>query len=250
MPAVLSLTEDQAFTALRAFLLSVLPSGVEVIQAQDNRVPEPAGGDFVLMTPLRQERLSYNETTYQDNVFTGTIAGTMLTVVSVQQSEGTGIQPGMLLTDGTWPFTIAANTTVQAQLSGTPGGVGTYSVLPSQTLAQETIYAGQRSDMAPTRLVVQLDVHGPASSDNTKIIEGLFFSAVATDFFDAEGYAVQALHADVARQVPFVNGADQYENRWTMDLHLQIDPVLSTPIQFFDEVTPSVVEAATQYTGL
>lgn len=249
MPAVISLTEDQAFTALRAFLLSVLPVGVEVVQAQDNRVPEPAAGDFVLMTPLRQERLSYNETTYQDNVFTGSITGTVLTVTAVAQSEGAGIQPGMLLTDGTWPFTIAANTTVQSQLNGTPGGIGTYSVLPSQTLAQETIYAGQRSDMVPTRLVVQLDIHGPASGDNTKIVEGLFFSSVATDFFDTEGYTVQALHADVARQVPFVNGADQYETRWVMDLHLEIDPVLGTPIQFFDEVTPSVVEAATQYTG-
>src|SRR6185437_12579299 len=163
MPAVLSLTEDQAFTALRAFLLSILPAGVEVVQAQDNRVPEPSGADFVLMTPLRQERLSYNETTYQDNVFTGSIAATVLAVTAVAQSEGAGIQPGMLLTDGTWPFTIAANTTVQSQIDGTQGGIGTYVVLPSQTLASETIYAGQRSDMVPTRLVVQLDIHGPLS---------------------------------------------------------------------------------------
>lgn len=248
MAATLNLTQEQTFTALRAFLLYVLPTGIPVDQAQDNYVPEPSASDFVLMTPLRQERLSWNETTYQDNVFTGAIADTVLTVSAIAQSEG-GILPGMLLTDGTWPFTIAANTTVVNQLSGTPGGIGTYTVTPSQILASETIYAGARSDLVPTRFVVQLDVHGPNSGNYVKTIEGLFFSSVATDFFTAEGYPVQALHASEGRQLTFIDAESQYEERWTMEVHLQTDPVLGTPIQFADQVAVHTVEAATQYTG-
>ncbi|TIU88226.1 MAG: hypothetical protein E5W06_02920, partial [Mesorhizobium sp.] len=55
-------------TVLRGFLLQYLPAGVEVISAQDNRVPEPAG-DFVTMTVSRRGRLSTNVDTYQDCAF-------------------------------------------------------------------------------------------------------------------------------------------------------------------------------------
>lgn len=249
MAATNSITQDQIFTALRAFLLDVLPAGIPVVQAQENYVPEPQVKDFVLMTPLRQERLSYNGTTYRDNVFTGAIVGTDLTVSAVAQTEGAGIQSGMLLTDGTWPFTVAANTTVISQTSGSPGGVGAYVVTPSQTLPSERLFAGQRSDLVPTRFVVQLDVHGPSSGVNVKTVEALFYSAFASDFFATNGYPVEVLETGSAVQLTFVDAEDQFEERWTLDVHLEIDPVLGTPIQFFDQAHVGVVEAATQYTG-
>jgi len=182
-------------------------------------------------------------------VLTGSIAATVLTVTAVSQSQGAGIQPGMVLTDGSYPNLVAANTTVVIQLTGTPGGAGTYTVSPSQTLASETLYAGQRQDLVPTRWVVQLDIYGPNSADNTKLVEGTFFSSVAADFFSAQPYVVQALHASDARQIPFINASQQYENRWTMDLHLEIDPTIGTSIQFADQVQVGVVEAAVNYTG-
>jgi hypothetical protein len=55
---IITPTEDEVFTALRAFLVSVLPAGVEVIQGQDNRVPEPRAASYVTMTPLRIPQLS------------------------------------------------------------------------------------------------------------------------------------------------------------------------------------------------
>lgn len=57
-------TEREILTALRTFILAILPSGVEVVQGQDNRVPEPTSLDFVVMTPLAQQRLSTNVDTY------------------------------------------------------------------------------------------------------------------------------------------------------------------------------------------
>jgi hypothetical protein len=53
-------TESDIFRALGDFLSDVLPAGSEIIQAQDNRVPEPSAPNFVVMTPLRMPRLSTN----------------------------------------------------------------------------------------------------------------------------------------------------------------------------------------------
>lgn len=66
MSATLSLTESQTLTALRTFLTGLLPAGVEVVRGQTNRVPEPAGADFVVMTPILRQRLATNTDTYTD----------------------------------------------------------------------------------------------------------------------------------------------------------------------------------------
>ena len=50
-------TQSQIMQALRSFLLGVLPTGVPVVLGQINRVAEPKGSDFVVMTPIRQVRL-------------------------------------------------------------------------------------------------------------------------------------------------------------------------------------------------
>jgi hypothetical protein len=53
-------TKSDVFRALGDFLIDVLPVGTEILQAQDNRVPEPSAQNFVVMTPLRMPRLSTN----------------------------------------------------------------------------------------------------------------------------------------------------------------------------------------------
>jgi len=61
-----SITEDQIMTGLRAFILDVLPKnvGIEVVQGQDNGVPMPAAGDFVVMTPARRQQMSQTARAY------------------------------------------------------------------------------------------------------------------------------------------------------------------------------------------
>lgn len=63
MPLTVTPNEEAVVTALRAFLLDVIPSGFEVIQAQGNRVPEPRSPNFVLTTPGTRTRLSTNKST-------------------------------------------------------------------------------------------------------------------------------------------------------------------------------------------
>jgi hypothetical protein len=83
---------------------------------------------------------------------TGSIAGTTLTVSAV--SSGT-VVPGETIT-GTG---IAANTTITSQLSGTPGGIGTYQLSSSQgTVTSEALslsssyYTAQLQDAQAVRI--------------------------------------------------------------------------------------------------
>lgn len=244
MSVVLDLTETLGFTAFRSFLLQILPTGIEVIRGEVNRVPEPEGLDFVIFWPTQQERLGTNYTTFTDCVFSGSITGTVLTVTSFAHGAGSLI-PGLVLFDtGT---VVQPNSVLGTQITGNPGDVGTYNVAPSQTVPSETIYEGIRADMVPVEWVVQVDVHGPNSADNTRIIESLFRSEYATDFFDQQTIQIAPLFAETPKQTPFLNSEQQYEYRWTIDLHLQINPIVNSPQQFADQLKITLIPVEETY---
>lgn len=64
--------------------------------------------------------------------FTASIAGNVMTVTNV--ASGTIVNGGALSGAG-----VTANTVVTGQISGTPGGIGTYAVNNSQIVASETL---------------------------------------------------------------------------------------------------------------
>jgi len=64
MAATVSITETQALTVLRAFILSLVDlDGDHVIRGLKNRAAMPSG-DFIVMTPLLNTPLSTNVETY------------------------------------------------------------------------------------------------------------------------------------------------------------------------------------------
>lgn len=170
MSATLSFLESDVFNSLRALILTMVP-GIEVVRAQANRVPEPAGSDFIVMTQILRTRLATNIDVYTDH----------------------------------YPSSPGVGAIRQA-----------------------------------TQFDVQLDVHGPASGDSVQIISTLWRDEYTTDFFDAGTIDVQALYASAPRQVPFINAEDQYENRWTIDLSMQINQVVTVPQDFADTVVVEV----------
>lgn len=163
-----TITEDDVFTAIRAYLLAVGPVGLEVIQAQNNRVPEPASADFIVMTPTNRGRLATNVDTW----------------------------------DATDPNPVTI------------------------TLAHNA------------RFDLQLDIHGALGSDIAAVIATTFPDAFGCDMLRPAGVA--PLYASEGHQMPFVNGEQQYENRWTMTLSAQIKPAVSTPAQFAATLTTTV----------
>ena len=213
----------------------VMYGGVSVVRGQDNRVPEPLDGDFVVMTPITSKRLSWNDVNFSDGVFTGSTSGGVLTVSAVARGS---LVPGMLVLDKT--SALAALTVLGNQLTGTTGDAGTYVISPAQTVASEVMYLGQRLDEIDTQLGVQLDFHGPNATNNVFAVDAVFFSEYATNVFAESGFDVHPLYAEPPRQSPFINAEQQYEYRWTMDVQLQVNPVVTTPQQFADEVAVGV----------
>ena len=64
MSVILDINDQDVFTAMRVFIQSFVPSTVQVVQAQDNRVPMPKDG-FITMNNTGMDRLSFNIDNYQ-----------------------------------------------------------------------------------------------------------------------------------------------------------------------------------------
>lgn len=248
------------YTALKSFLTGVLPSGVEVRQGWVNRVPEPAGSDFVVMWEIRRERLETNYDTYGDCAFTGVINnGTTLTISDLQFGT-VGIGNTLFGSD------VAVGTTIVSQLGGTSGGVGAYLLSQSSgTVGSALMACGVLFAMQPTEVTVQLDVHGPNSSDNAQIITTLFRDDYAVEqfktlggtgfiqvsvpnqtqgayppipppfqgfFFQQPIALIAPIHADDPRFMVFINDQNQAENRWIVEARLQANQIVTAPQQF------------------
>lgn len=213
--------------ALRAFLVSILPAGVEAVLGQVNRVPEPIGADYVVFWPLRRTRLRTNLNGFADGLFTGSIAVTTLTVSAI--AHGAVLIGNPLNGTG-----VASNTLVSSQLTGAPGGVGTYKVSVAQTLSSRPLATGAQTYEQGTELVYQVDAHGPKSADYAQRITTLFRDEYATQFFADAGGAAVPLYADEARQLAFLNAEQQSEDRWSVEVYLQANQVVTGYQQFAD----------------
>lgn len=229
-----SITKSQIQIALRAFLLDVVPSGVEVFVGQANRVPEPSGADFVVFTPGSITRLATNEATDEDCLFTGSISGTTMTVTTVSYGS-------ILVGAPVFGAGVTTGTTITALGTGT-GGVGTYTVSPTQTVASEALSAGQTGIMQRAQVVYQIDVHGPNGGDTSNAIATLFRDDYAVQVFAALGYPVTPLYAGDPKQIPFINGEQQYEDRWTLDIAMEALIKLDVPQQFADQINATLTE--------
>lgn len=101
---------------------------------------------------------------------------------------------------------------------------------------------GRRNSLIPMQLTIQIDIHGPSSADNATIISAVLRDEYATKAFEASGLEVQTIYAEDPRQMPFLNGEQQIEWRWTVDAQLQVNPVVRTPQDFADVVEATLIE--------
>jgi hypothetical protein len=177
MPATITIKETDVFTALRSFLIGILPTGVEVVKSQNNGVAEPVGADFVVMNAITMPRLSTNVDTFTD--------------------PGTGI--------------------------------------------------GTRNSEVSMAMHVQLDVHGPNSADNTAIIATLFRDDYGCIALASVNSQIQPLYCEEPKQMPFINGENQFEQRWIIDAAIQYNPITQTPQDFADSVTVNTTSVQAAY---
>jgi hypothetical protein len=232
VPPLLVPTQSDAATALRAFLLEVMPAGTEVVLGQPNQVPEPAGDNFVVMTPIRIMRLGTNRGTGFDVKFTGSVTGNILTVMAVQ--HGSIILNSLLYGVGLENLNIR----ITSQLTGSPGGTGTYQLGTAPNVGSETLASGYWQYLQPAELTVQMDFHSAdmIASDMAQAASTLFRSEYATRFFKNLGPDVTPLYADDPAQRPFLNDQQQIEWRWVLDARLQVNDIAQIGQQFADAV--------------
>jgi hypothetical protein len=229
--------------AVRQFLLAILPDGIEVVAAQDNRVPEPAADDFVVINDVRRERVSTNIDENHDCSFTASIAGTTLTVTAILL--GTIVPTSSTVLFGT---NVTAGTKILSQLTGAPGGIGTYRISTTQTLGSAKFASGTVALIQHTKITYQIDVHGPNAVDNAQTISTGFRDPYAVEFFRSQDPEVAApLYADDPRQVPFVNENQQVETRWIVEALVQANQRISVAQDFADELSTEFIDVEANY---
>ncbi|MCC8963773.1 hypothetical protein H8A95_15995 [Bradyrhizobium sp. Pear76] len=224
-----------------------LPQG-QIIVGQPNRVAEPAQPTFIVMMPLRFERIATNFDGYQDSSFVGSVANNVLTVTELL----IGIVPTGALLFGQ---NINSSITIQQQLSGQPGQAGTYQLSQALNLAQQNFAAGGKVVEIDADVTVQLDFH---SADNSAAQLAQTVSALLRDIYGVSFFAaltapqnaVVPLFADDPALRPFVNAEGNYEWRWVLDAHFQVNQVTRVPQQFADAVSIVTVAVPQQVTGL
>lgn len=229
----LSITEANVFKALGDFISSVVPTGTKVVRGQQNRVPEPPDVNHVVMWPITKTRLATNVDDYTDIAFHGSISGTTLSVSSVIQGT---VAVGLYLD--------AENITQGTHITALGAHPNEFVVAPSQTLISSVIQAGTKDHMQSTQIVIQVDVHGPASGDNAQRISTLLRDEYATESFSSSGFDISPLYSNDARQIPFTNGEQQLEEKWTIEVVLQANPIVSVPQQFFDTATVTLEDVS------
>lgn len=212
---------------------ATMSTGVTVVQGQPNRAVEPTNPYFVVVTPALFPRLSTNLDTPADVKFTGSIAGSTLTVSAVQRGK---LSVGATI----FGVGVASGTVITALGTGT-GGTGTYSVSGNQTLTSQTMSAGAEVLTANFEALVQLDFHAPDSlgGDFAQTTSLLLRDDYGVTFFSnlaAPLNGVTPLYADDPKQIPFINAENQYEWRWVLDCRVQVNQTAAVPQEFADQV--------------
>lgn len=129
--------------------------------------------------------------------FTGSISGTTLTVAS--GLTGSPLGAGQVLTGGA----IVAGTYIVNQLSGTPGGVGTYTVSDSQSQSSATITAHEPAVQYDS-VTGSFFIFSPTNGASSTISVGS--GAMATDLLLTElGGAVISPGADAATPTAYMS---------------------------------------------
>lgn len=182
-------TRSDVFAALRAFLLDVLPEGVDAVAGMPNRVAEPQAPNFVVMTALRSPRLRTNVDSPDDVKLTGSIASDAASftgsISPTKPSSPSEMPTGTMTVTAVASGVIRAGqlvagtgvldqTFVLSQLSGTAGGPGTYLVSQGQEIVPGSPLASSCGIMTVSAVafgtvLLGARVFGTGVADGTRI---------------------------------------------------------------------------------
>lgn len=88
-----------------------------------------------------------------------------------------------------------------------------------------------RTVSRPEQMSFQIDCYGVGSAELAETLNVLYRDVYACDLFDSLGFSGAPLYAGDVQQAPFVNGEDQYEDRYTFEIELQVNSRVIVPLQ-------------------
>ncbi|QGX89628.1 hypothetical protein BHJ80_16730 [Escherichia coli] len=94
-----------------------------------------------------------------------------------------------------------------------------------------------------TKWRCQLDFYGPHAADNAQVLATLFRSEFSVRLFRQGGGLISPLYCSEPFNTTFPNGQQQYEPRWTLDIQMQINPVVTTSLMFWTTRITRTTEA-------
>ena len=102
----------------------------------------------------------------------------------------------------------------------------------------------QRSTRQNMQVALQLDVHGAQAFNNSNRISTLFRDGFATEFF--EDYPnISPLYAGDPRNAPFISGERQYEDRYIVEVELQVNFTMTATAQSARTLTADIIDVET-----
>lgn len=153
---------------------------------------------------------------------------------------------------GDWLKTVlpAGTYILQGQQNQTPQPIGlncTMLMITRRRLAtNDWSYdrtAQTRTISEPTELAVQANIFGTGSGDAVHRVHSLWRDMYTTEYMANVGDYLAPLYATDPRQLGFVTAENQYSDGWSVDLHMQVNFLVTTPQQFASTVTVPVVVA-------
>lgn len=133
--------------------------------------------------------------------------------------------------------------------------VMTTLVMPELNKPYSTYTDGLKSGTEHTHQtkewICQLDIYSKEAATVAATIATLMRSSWGVRQFAEQTkhshFTLAPLYAGEPHQNSMINGEKQYENRWTLDLHLQFTVVIDTPAQFADKLTIKTVSVDTSF---
>ncbi len=136
----------------------------------------------------------------------------------------------------------------QGQQNRTPSPVGPYCVMQLITTRLLTTNGWSYTDASRVvtelrEVTVQVSAFGTGAGDALKQVCGLWRDFYTTDWLQTNAPVLSPLSAAEPRQLGFVNGEDQYEDAWSVDLKMQVNYQRTIPQQFADKITVTTYAA-------
>ena len=89
-----------------------------------------------------------------------------------------------------------------------------------------------RNVVQAMKITLQVDLHGSASAENATLLSTLARDEYGVNFFASDtlgALGIQPLYTSEPRQMPFMDGEQQSEEKWTVEVTMQVNPVISLP---------------------